>query len=449
MSRLPNEQEINAIPNKIASLHKLTKNVKTKSTAENLSNSDRPLMLFDLSVRGHHPAYIQHLIEYFVAESLSGYLVVVVSPRFFEEHHEVIDLSQRHAPDQIKFQAISWAEEKMLGQRKTAKQRLKRSAQEWRLLLKYAKALNAKHCLALYFDTCLRPLAVSKPLPCSISGIYFRPTFHYPMFAQYQPSYKDRFRHWWEQMLLVLMGQRSHLHMVFSLDPFAVPQLNRLLGQSKAVHLPDPVALDRAPLDRVQQLRAELEVDSGRTVALIFGALTRRKGVPKLLEAIAQLSPNEAQKLCLLLIGESNISEDLDNQITGIMQRLPAQIICRYEFVPEADVSAYFQLADIVLAPYQQHVGMSGILLQAAAAGKPVLSSNYGLMGELVTRYQLGLTVDSTKPEAIAQGLKQCLDQPTNSLGNLSQMQNFAQQNSARWFAQTIFQSILPIAHYS
>ena len=412
-------------------------------------NEDRPLMFFDLSIRGHHPAYIQHLIKYFIANSLPGRLVIVVSPRFFEEHYEVVEIAQRCAPTQVRFQAISQAEEKMLGSRKTAQQRLYRAAQEWRLLLKYAQALKAKHCLALYFDTCLRPLAVSRPLPCPISGIYFRPTFHYPTFAHYRSTYKSRLRQQWEQTLLRLIGQRSQLHTVFSLDPLALPQLDRLLGKSKALHLPDPVASEKAPLERVQQLRAELEIDSNRTVALIFGALTQRKGVPKLLEAIARLSPTSAQKLCLLLIGESNIADALNQRIDALTQRLPVQIINRYEFVPDADVSAYFQLADVVLAPYQNHVGMSGILLQAAAAGKPVLSSNYGLMGELVNRYQLGIAVDSTQPVAIVQGLEAVLSTCLDSIGNRIQMQAFAEQNSANQFARTIFDSILSTKYSS
>jgi glycosyltransferase involved in cell wall biosynthesis len=406
-------------------------------------------MFFDLSIRGHHPAYIQHLIRYFVANSLPGRLVIVVSPRFFEEHYDVIEIAQCCAPTQIRFQAISQAEEKMLSRRKTAKQRLYRAAQEWRLLLKYANALKAKHCLALYFDTCLRPLAISQPLPCPISGIYFRPTFHYSTFTQYRSTCKDRFQQRWEQTLLRVIGKRSQLHTVFCLDPLAVPQLNRLLGKAKALHLPDPVASEKAPIERVQQLKAELKIDSNRTVALVFGALTQRKGVPKLLEAITQLSSTDAQKLCLLLVGESNIADGLNQRIDAITQQLPIQIIRRYEFVPDADVSAYFQLADIVLAPYQNHVGMSGILLQGAAVEKPVLSSNYGLMGELVNRYQLGLAVDSTQPTAIARGLEAVLSIPLDSLGNRSQMKAFAEQNSETQFARVIFDAILSIKYSS
>lgn len=405
-------------------------------------------MLFDLSVRGHHPAYIQHLIQYFLAASVPGRLVIVVSPRFFEEHQAVVALAQELAPKRVQFQAITQAEANRLGQRKTKLQRWRGAFQEWQLLLKYARALRASHCLALYFDTCLRPLALSPPLPCPISGIYFRPTFHYlalPHSAARSRGAKDQLQRLWEQGVWRLVGRRSQLHTVFSLDPFAVPQLNRWLGEATAVHLPDPVVLAPTTVQRVAPLRAQLGLDPKRRVALMFGALTPRKGVRQLLAAIAQLAPPEAQKLCLLLVGESNMTAALNQQIAEITQRLPVQVVCHYEFVPEADVSAYFQLADIVLAPYQRHVGMSGILLQAAVAEKPVLSTDYGLMGELVHRYRLGLAVDSTCPAAIAQGLRQMLIQPLEALGDRAQMQTWATENSATRFAQVIFQSLCPI----
>jgi glycosyltransferase involved in cell wall biosynthesis len=414
-----------------------------------LENGNCPLMLFDLSVRGHHPAYIQHLIRYVIDQPQLGRIVVVVSPRFLEEHCDVVEFAQQNAPTTVQFQAITWAEERALGDRKSARRRFHRLFKEWRLLCKYAEALHAYHCLIMYFDTCLIPIASGVPMPCPVSGIYFRPTFHYPEFANYHSSFKNHLQHWQEKGLLTLAGRRNNLQTLFSLDPFAVSYLNHLLAQAKAIHLPDPIRLDAPKDHRVQELQIELGLDPHRTICLLFGALTGRKGVPQVLDAIAQLSYIDAQKLCLLLVGESSIADDLNRQIAAIIRRLPVQIVSRYEFVPEDDVSAYFHLSDVVLAPYQRHVGMSGILLQAAAAGKPILSSDYGLMGEMVHRYELGLAVDSTQPSAIAQGLKTFLTQAPSSIGNRIQMQAFAEQNSANRFAQTIFQTLLSKKHLS
>jgi glycosyltransferase involved in cell wall biosynthesis len=156
------------------------------------------------------------------------------------------------------------------------------------------------------------------------------------------------------------------------------------------------------------------------------------------------LPPDLEQRLCLVIAGQANAQERtrITAQISELQQKCKVQIITHCEFVPESDVQIYFQLADVVLAPYQKHVGMSGILIWAAVAQKPVLSSNYGLMGELVRRYRLGVVVDSTSPAQIAEGLVQCLGRSPQELGDPQQMQAFAQENSADKFAHTIFKAL-------
>ena len=114
------------------------------------------------------------------------------------------------------------------------------------------------------------------------------------------------------------------------------------------------------------------------------------------------------------------------------------QLVTHDKFIPDEQIQPYFGLADIVLALYQHHIGMSAILIRAAAAGKPVLASDYGLMGELVRRHQLGCAVDSTQPAAIAQELATFLaGQPSSTL-NLQKAAQFAQENHAACFAQAI-----------
>jgi glycosyltransferase involved in cell wall biosynthesis len=96
-----------------------------------------------------------------------------------------------------------------------------------------------------------------------------------------------------------------------------------------------------------------------------------------------------------------------------------------------------------VLALYQRHVGMSGILVLAAAAQKPVLSSDYGLLGELTHHWRLGITADSTNPVDISKGLTQLLEEDLKKLGDITSMKVFAEQNSAENYAQVIFQHYL------
>ena len=405
-------------------------------------NSEHKLMLFDLSIFGHHPSYIQHFINYWITQKSPGSLDIVVSPKFLQEHSDVVKLATFNQ-DEINFIAITQSEEATLKPRNSGINRNLRAFQEWKLFCKYAQSLKATRGLIMYFDPYLLPLAIGMKSPCSVSGIYFRPTFHYSSFHNYTTSWSKPIQQWREKFILNRVLLHPQLKTLFCLDPFAVKHINKF-DSTSAVHLPDPVELPNQNKCQIASLKERLGINSKKKVFLLFGALNGRKGIYQLLEAIGLLSPALCEQMCLVLVGEANPTDRalIKSKVAATCLAQPVQIIEHYEFVPEQDIQGYFQLADVVLAPYQRHVGMSGILLLAAAANKPVLSSNYGLMGEMVQRYQLGISVDSTLPEEIAKGLQRCLEESSEEIGDRHQMQLFAEQNSAQKFAQILFEYV-------
>ncbi len=408
-------------------------------------NSVRNLMLFDLSLGGHHPAYIEHLLRYWCEQEFLGKLDIVVLPKFIEQHSDVVDIALNYPQKNVNFVAITLEEAIFLKPRHETINRAWRAFQEWYLLHKYAAALEAEHCLIMYFDTCEYPLVLGASLPCQFSGIYFRPTFHYSDFANYTPSRRERFQQWREKLSLFRILHNPQLQTLFCLDPFVNKYIDKFHTEVTAVHLPDPVRVSCSSQFELGKLKELLGIHPDRQVFLLFGSLTdRRKGMHQILKAVSLLPQALCQKLCLLFVGEADPREriSLESQIVAVCKSRPVQIISRYEFVPEQDVQTYFQLADVVMAPYQRHVGMSGILLLAAAAQKPILSSNYGLMGEIVRLYSLGITVDSTLPSEIAKGLTRFLIESLTNLYDRAKMKHFAEQNSVDKFAEVIFQHI-------
>jgi glycosyltransferase involved in cell wall biosynthesis len=400
------------------------------------------LLLFDLSIRGHHPAYIRHLITYWREWHLACHLDIVVSARFPHEHPDVMAEASHSQSHLLNIIPIAPEEEATLHARTSRLQRMQRHFQEWHLFQTYTKALAPSHCLLMFIDTYQLPLLLRASAPRPFSGIYFRPSFHYRDLQPYTASVIDCLRQWCEKRTVARISKHPQLRHLFCLDPFAVEPLSRLCRHVRPIALPDPVQPTQLAM-RPCDLRQKLDIEPERIVFLLFGSLTARKGVYPLLDAIATLSPQLCQKFCLLLVGESNIEFDLESRIKQLSQSRPVQIIRRYEFIPEPEIQPYFQLADVVLAPYQRHVGMSGILILAAAAGTPVLSSNYGLMGAMVRHHQLGLTVDSGSIQEIATGLRCCLTQAPTTLCNRQRMQAFAQQNRAERFAKVIYNALL------
>lgn len=403
---------------------------------------DRRLLLFDLSVGGHHPSYLKYLVQYWQEQDFSGQLDLVVTPEFEARHGDVATLVAQGARTQLI--TITPEEVAALPRRRHFRERVQRAFGEWRLLDRYARRLHSDHALLMYFDTAQYPLILRRSLPCGLSGIYFRPTFHYGQFSGFQAGFRDRWQQWRDLWQLKLACGHPRLQYLFSLDPYVVPLVDRWSSRFHCCHLPDPVQIHGLSPEVPEQLRRQLAIDPHRQIFLFFGDLSGRKGLFPLLQAWQQLSPPTRSAACLLLVGAIHGRDrpramPLIHQLQGIPEN---QIITVDRFISESEIQPYFALTDWVLAPYQRHVGMSGILVRAAAAKKPLISTDYGLMGEITRRYQLGLTLDSTNPQAIAQALENCCDPTVPSPGNPATMEEFGALNRDIHFAHRIFSQL-------
>ncbi|MGB3312378.1 MAG: glycosyltransferase [Nodosilinea sp.] len=403
------------------------------------------IVLFDLKHTGHHANYIRHLIKHWQTLKLDGKLYVVVSPQFIEQHQATVKLASDHENFGVEFVSISHSEFGRIQNIGSTFDRMKGNLREWNLLCKYTAQLKANHCLVMYLDTCELPLVLGLKPPCPLSGIYFRPTFHYSSFLPEKLSKKEKLQQWRDRLFLDRTLRNPQLHTLFCLDPLVDQSIKKLYPSVRAVPLEDPIEIPVSQSADIQPLRAKHKIPDDRKVFILFGSIDSRKGIYKLLQALKLLSSEICKTYCFLIVGPASSADQarICAEIDLICQDQPLQVVTHFEFISDAEVEAYFQLADVVLALYQRHVGMSGILLLAAAAQKPIISSDYGLMGELTRRYGLGTTLDSTAPQAIADELTQIYAEQGLDC-DLEGMQRFVDGNSASKFAKTIFDHIHP-----
>jgi hypothetical protein len=66
--------------------------------------------------------------------------------------------------------------------------------------------------------------------------------------------------------------------------------------------------------------------------------------------------------------------------------------------------------ADLVCVPYPNHIGSASILIRAAAAKRPVLSSTFGWVGHVTSRFGLGWSCNVLQSGALAEALPSALD---------------------------------------
>jgi glycosyltransferase involved in cell wall biosynthesis len=80
--------------------------------------------------------------------------------------------------------------------------------------------------------------------------------------------------------------------------------------------------------------------------------------------------------------------------------------------VPDEKLDLYLRACDWLLMPYRLHEGSSGLLSGAAAAGRPVIASDYGLIGSRVASSHLGIVYPHLSVEGLAEAIRRASATP-------------------------------------
>jgi glycosyltransferase involved in cell wall biosynthesis len=269
---------------------------------------------------------------------------------------------------------------------------------------------DARRVFVQILDHYLPPLAARRALPGveRFGGLLFRPTLHYPEIGSPPRSVSDRVQ-WWAKAAVTRQALRHPaLTDVLSLDPSAVSALTRTSRATVRAIL-DPVPPE-APSRPPAQVRAEYGLEPGRKLVAFAGVLDDRKGAVQGLRALAALRPEAAARTAAVLAGRVVVADRAGfDRAVGAARDRGVQVVIRDAFLSPEDLAALVAAADLLALPYDRHVGSSGFLVRAAAAGTPVLSQAYGWMGHAVRTHRLGWTADPADPAAFARAMEHAL----------------------------------------
>ena len=400
------------------------------------------LMLFDLYHRGHHGQHIRVLLDHWRQHDLPGRLDIVVSQEFCARFPDLLEAA--HATPGA---ALHPTEEPAGLRDKTGRMAvLQNDRRIGRLLRLAVEHHRPDHCMLMYFDHLQFSLATGLRFgfPVRLSGTYFRPSFYYRQARAAPSTARAVVDDLQKKALLQLALRNPHIDTLFCLDPYAVGPIERLGTAAHVVHLPEPFELDMPQAERPEQTRRRLGVEPGRQVLLLFGSLDPRKGVLELLDAFDALPDDLARRACLVMAGETTaVREAMDAALARLRRRGALQVIHLDTFVSDEEMHSLFRAAELVLLPYQHHVGSSGVVVRAAASGVPVLGPDYGMLGTLIQDRGLGLRVDTTQPAAITQGLVRFLDPETAYPFDAPAARAYAAANTEQAMASTLFRHLL------
>ena len=231
-------------------------------------------------------------------------------------------------------------------------------------------------------------------------------------------------------------------------DQCSVDELNGQYRTNKFKYLVDPIwvsnAIDDAKNESAGQVKNFCDGIGKRRNFLIFGAITRNKGIPEFLSGLSLLPLASQQKVRLSIIGKisENYREQLNHTIEKFTLNSPAiEINLNDKFVSAEAMESYFQGCDVVVNANIRTQSASGIMGHAAVRGKPSISPDSGLYGELARAYQLGPIVDPHNPREIAEACESILNGEIKNF-NPAQAKKYASERHWREFADTVISAV-------
>lgn len=258
---------------------------------------------------------------------------------------------------------------------------------------------------------CLRQAAIGIYPPRAIrgrlSGVYFRPRFLANSL-------------WPPGNILKGFGfqnltRRKWFSRVFFMDEVLQETAQHRYPGQKFYYLPDP--WDGTFLYDQAEARQKLGIPLDRFVFLCYGIGDRRKGLHLAVRAL--MEPPIDPRLHLLCAGGTTPDAETSQGLTALKEQGRATVLDRY--VSDAEQSLCFCASDVVLLPYIEHFGSSGVLSLAAAAGRMVIVSDEGLLARRIREHDLGWVFTSGDARELKTRMHDASHLPSNEMAAFQQ----------------------------
>lgn len=356
------------------------------------------VLIMEPSLSGHHAGYLENAAAAYLE---SGYRVTAAISHRDQLHPAIARLQTKYA-DAFR---VEFFNEKLY--ERALQSRLGLVAREFAARILFREAFRSVHgrnrvdyVFLPYLDYCLHALGLlGSPFETvSWSGICMRPSFHYPQNGVIAPQPKlSRIK----RFLFLRLLRNDWLTSLLTIDELLsrhVRAHHKELAH-RLKHLPDPAEL-KGKHTR-ESARQILRISDDAIVILVYGSIDGRKGLDVLIEAVARAG-DTLPKLHLLVVGRQSASMQSIMSSSLVKPLLDA---ARFhvigEFVDDETQQAVFVAADMVWLGYRNHYTMSGVLVLAGLAQKPVVATSAGLIGWYTRKNNLGEVADINDLESV------------------------------------------------
>lgn len=352
------------------------------------------ILILEAGLTGHHANYLEHIAATFLEQGHR----LTISVREGHLNNPLFARLQADGTGQVAVKPLpsppAWTN--LLGRLGVVGSELS----HWLMFKKFFEQLSAKdqvdHVFLPYLDYCLHATALLGP-PCGQvkwSGICMRPSFHYSDAGVIAPKPK------WsaiKERLFYRLLQQPGLQRLLTIDELLEQETKKKCPRNahKLGFVPDPAELT-SNFDQASA-RSLLGISEKDFVILVYGVIDDRKGVENLLAGVRNKPFPKNVKILAMGRHTPELREKLSNE---------PQVISINQYVDTPTEEAGFRAADVVWIGYRAHYAMSGVLVLAAFARKPVIATRNGLIGWIAQRYHLGPVLDCEDAQDVSKALQ-------------------------------------------
>ena len=392
-------------------------------------DSKQHILFYDFDATGHHFEYILYLIKEVQKYKNTASFSFLLNDEF------ALKLSKIYTDNIsiIYFDVTPFRKKKSL---------IKRTRKELTHLNQVVNQYKVTDVFFLALDPYQIAIGLNKTArKINYHGILFSPypRIQTPENTGFIANLKQKLRKKRKELQLNFCVKNQNQGKAFVLnDETTVQTLNRDFSKKKQPfrYLPDPILQTKGEMTK--DLREIYNIDKDLTILLAFGSIIKRKNLERCIKAVNSITGT--QKYCLLIAGKGNkeYTDSLLKLHSSFKNTSNASLIIKNEFLSDKEIPDFFTAADVVLMPYINFYGSSGVLGHAMRFGKPVIAAEVGLIADLVRRYELGITINPLSQQAIARAILKSND---FQIGDT--FSQFYKSHSPQNFAKTIIETVL------
>lgn len=232
-------------------------------------------------------------------------------------------------------------------------------------------------------------------------------TFHGHVFHSYFGSIKT----WMYKVVERYLAKKSDA--IIAISPIQKSELvnkYRIVNSEKVYVIPLGFDLNRFyenKEEKRENFRSHYAVNSDEIALGIIGRLTLIKNHQGFLNAVELAAQKTSKKLVAFIIGDGELRDELEGQAALLQASCPNLRIIFTSWIKEIH-SILPGLDLIALSSWNEGTPVS--LIEAQAAGVPVISTNVGGVRDIVLENETGLIMDSFEVQNYASGLLELIE---------------------------------------